>query len=80
MPRGSSTLYDVYHFRSGTTVKRMRINDTTMSRAENGEINYENNIAMAFRRRFEKDNGYDPGWIDFDELEFTVLEALGSVP
>ena len=80
MPRGSSTLYEVYHFRSGITVNRMRINDNTMSRAEDGEPNYEKNVAMAFRRRVEKDQGFDPGWIDFDELEFTVLQGLDAVP
>lgn len=51
-----------------------------MSRAKNGEPNYEKSVAMAFRRRVEKDQGFDSGWIDFDELEFTPIQALDSVP
>jgi len=58
----------------------MRINDKVMSRAKNGEPNYEKSVAMAFRRRVEKDQGFDSGWIDFDELEFTPIQALDSVP
>ena len=80
MPRGSSTVYEVYHDRSGVTVKRMRINDNSMMRAKNGEPNYEKNVAMAFRRRVQKDNGFDPGWIDFDELDFEPIQALDAVP
>lgn len=80
MPRGSSTVYEVYHHRSGITVKRMRINDKTMNLAKSGEANYEKTVAMAFRRRVEKDQGFDPGWIDFDELDFEPIQELDAVP
>jgi len=58
----------------------MRINDKVMNRAKNGGDNYEKSVAMAFRRRVVKDQDFDPGWIDFDELEFTPIQALDSVP
>ena len=80
LPRGSSTLYEVYHDRSGVTFKRMRINNQTMMRARSGEENYEKNVAMAFRRLATKTLGYDPWWIEFDELEFEPIQALDAVP
>ena len=61
-------------------MKRMRINNKTMSLAQSGEENYEKNVAMAFRRLATKTLGYDPGWIDFDELDFEPIQALDAVP
>jgi len=79
VPRGSSTLYDVYHYRSGTTARRMRINDNTMLQARNGMPNYEKAVAMAFRRRIQKIEGFDTGWVEFDDLEFTHILELDAV-
>lgn len=51
-----------------------------MNLAKSGEANYEKTVAMAFRRRVEKDQGFDPGWIDFDELDFEPIQELDAVP
>ncbi len=51
-----------------------------MNRAKNGGDNYEKSVAMAFRRRVVKDQDFDPGWIDFDELKLSPIQALDSVP
>ena len=76
MPRGPSTLYDAYDVKKRVTVKRMRISDETMRNARNGEPNAMKCVAMAFRRRVEKDRGFDPGWIEFGKLDFKRLKEL----
>ena len=62
------------------TIPRMRINDRSFELAEAGEENYQKNVAMAFRNCIKKEYGFDPGWIDYDLLQFTALAAVPAQP
>jgi len=78
VPRSASTLYDVYHDISNTSVMRMRITDQVMQRALAGHKNYKKNVAKAFRERVKKDYGSDPGWVEFSDLDFVVIRELDA--
>jgi hypothetical protein len=80
LPRAASTVYRVKYGAHGPVIDRMRINDKTYLLASNGEKNYQKNVAMAFRSRVKKDFGFDPGWIDYELLDFKDLATVAAQP
>jgi hypothetical protein len=64
----------------GISVERMRINNNSFQRANNGEQNYRAHISIAFQKKVESDHGFNPGWIEFDQLVFHSIQALDAVP
>lgn len=78
MPRSVSTLYDVFHDTSDTSAMRMRITDQVMQRALAGHENYKKNVAIAYLNRVKKDRGFDPGWVEFSDLNFVVIRELDA--
>lgn len=58
----------------------MRINNNSLERANNGEQNYRAHISIAFQKKVESDHGFNPGWIEFGDLEFHSIQALDAVP
>ncbi len=74
MGKEPSTIYHVGH--SNIRSVELVISDSAMRYANTGKENYRQMISIAFRNRIKEKEGQDPGWIEFDDLEFDVIRTV----
>jgi hypothetical protein len=52
----------------------------SFQRANNGEAKLPSSYLNCFQKKVESDHGFNPGWIEFDQLVFHSIQALDAVP
>ena len=65
---GPSAIYTIEHA-SGRKVEDLRISNFVFERAERGNPHFMTKICLQVRHKIEKDYGYDPGFVYYQDLE-----------